>query len=93
VGLLIDDHIWTEIKIAGLLTNAIKHGGGRSCSELRKEAPELFDEDYLGWTGIEPRVEWLLLDPEDFERFGKCFIQFWQNCPRSITYSSIDEPV
>ena len=92
-GLLIDDHIWREIHIAELLTNTIKHGGGPSCSKLKNEAPELFDQHYLGWTLMEPRLEWLLLDREKFERFSKCFLQFWQNIPRSITYSSIDEPV
>ncbi len=86
IGFLIEEHIWKEIHIAGLLTNTIKHGGGRSCSQLAEIAPEFFDQDCLRWfKKTEQRVEWLKLAPEHFERFAECFVEYWKNMPRSIT--------
>lgn len=66
-----------------LIANTIKHGEGKSCDDLIKVAPHLFD-GFLKTFEISPTAQDLALSPEDFRVYTDAVTQFWMLLPTKM---------
>jgi len=90
---------WKRVNELRLLANAVKHGDGRSCSELKELRPDLFvsplDRD-LGNAGrcrgipVEQPVlgQGIYLDQGQFESYVECVKEFWQELASALDAAS-----
>lgn len=80
---------WKEINELRLLANVIKHGDGWSAKELQKLKPEYFQDEFqnnrleLYKTTLNDEV--LNIQEEDFVRYCKSLIGFWDEIPEYLT--------
>jgi hypothetical protein len=79
---------WKEINELRLLTNVIKHGDGWSAEQLQKLKPEYFEDELqinrlaLYKTTLNDEV--LNIEQEDFVRYCKSLIKFWDELPEYL---------
>lgn len=79
---------WKEINELRLLTNVIKHGDGWSSKQLQKLKPEYFQDELkinrleLYKTTLNDEV--LNIEQEDFVRYCKSLIKFWDELPEHL---------
>ena len=84
---------WKEINELRLLSNVIKHGDGRSAKQLQKLKPEYFQDESkinrleLYKTTLNDEV--LNIGQEDFVRYCKSLIEFWEEIPEYL-YSTTE---
>lgn len=83
---------WKEINELRLLTNVIKHGDGWSAEQLQKLKPEYFQDELqinrleLFKTTLNDEV--LNIGQEDFVRYCKSLIEFWDEIPECLHSST-----
>lgn len=81
-----------DLKELHLVANVVRHGDGRSCTELQVLAPSLWNAgaiDYVdlapGWT---PASEMMRIRAEDLRRYARAIIRFWGHAdplPMAVT--------
>jgi hypothetical protein len=67
-----------------LVANVVKHGDGKSCDDLQKSAPWLF-EGHIYHFDIFSKADSLELKPADFTRYARAVSTFWNTLPESLT--------
>lgn len=64
-----------------LVANVVRHGDGRSCDELKAQAPQLWDNPSLGYydlaPGPVPVCDELRIRLDDLRRYARAVTRFW----------------
>lgn len=81
--------IWSDIDELRLLANVIKHGEGRSASQLEQLKPRYFKSQVSSSNLLELYKSTLTevvlnIDELDFIRYGEALIKFWDELPERM---------
>jgi hypothetical protein len=81
--------VWPDIDELRLLANVIKHGDGRSASQLEQLKPRFFKSQVSSSNLLELYKSTLTeivlnIDESDFLRYGDALIRFWDELPERL---------
>ncbi|MDO8173220.1 hypothetical protein [Acetobacter tropicalis] len=78
-----------------LVANVVRHGDGRSCQELKAQAPSLWDSPSLDYSdvvpGPTPVSDNLRVRPNDLLRYARAVFRFWGNVDR-LPHAALNPP-
>lgn len=70
-----------DLKELHLVANVVRHGEGRSCTELQAKAPLLWDAaagDYFDLApGAAPASDMMMVRLDDLRRYSRAIMRFW----------------
>jgi hypothetical protein len=85
-----------DLKEVHLVANVVRHGEGRSCTELQAMAPLLWDSVPLDYYDLapdpSPASDMLRVQARDLQRYARAIMRFWGHAD-PLPMATIDPPL